>query len=130
MICYRKILLITILMSSLAPNLLYAGSSLIIRPQVGYGYYDSSTSNDTGNMYHYGARVLLDAGETQRYGLEISKFKIEGGRDFTAFGIILEESFWGWFTASIGTVGYFDYIDDSNNPIGLQYHPIGKSEID
>ena len=119
MICYRKILVTLFVTSLFAPNLLQAGSSLIIRPQVGYGRYDSSTLDDTGSIYHYGARVMLGAGETQRYGLEISRFEAEDDSNFLVFGIMLAEKFWGWLNASIGTVGYFNYIDNSNNPIGL-----------
>lgn len=119
MIKYRTALPVLFISLLLSPVFVYAKTELTIRPQLGCGYYDSPTSSETGSIYHYGARVLLGAGKTQKYGLEVSRFDIEGGGDFIALGIVLEDKFWEWLTVSIGTVGYFDYIEDSNNPIGL-----------
>lgn len=62
---------------------------------------------------------MLSAGETQSFGLEVSNFETEDDGDFLALGIVLEERFWDWLSLSIGTVGYFDYLDSAGNPIGL-----------
>jgi len=101
------------------PSLVCAEPSLIVRPQVGYGYFDSSASNDDGSAYHVGARILLNVGAIRRYGLEISQFNIEHGGDFTSLGIVLEQRLLGWFNMSLGTVGYFGYSVDLENPVGL-----------
>lgn len=116
---HRKILLIAFVALLSNSNFIYAKSALIIRPQMGYGYYDSPTSQEAGSIYHYGTRILLGAGETQRYGLEVSRFEVDGGGDFIAVGIVLEERLWDFLNLSIGTVGYFGYIESANNPVGL-----------
>ena len=110
---------LVLLVLSLFPSLVCAEPSLIVRPQAGYGYFDSPISDGQGSIYHVGARILLKAGEIQRYGLEISRFNIENGDDFTSLGIVLEQRLLDWFNMSIGTVGYFDYGVDSANLVGL-----------
>jgi predicted choloylglycine hydrolase len=83
----------------------------IIRPQFGYGSLNGES------IYHYGVRIMLPAGDIRRWGLEVTKF--DGDDDFTALGIILEQRLFEWFNMSIGTVGYFDYGNDSDNVVGL-----------
>jgi len=104
---------------ALFPSLVCAEPSLIVRPQAGYGYFNSSVSNNNGRIDHVGTRILLKVGEIRRYGLEISRLNMEEGRDFTSLGIVLEQRLWGWFNMSVGTVGYFDYGVGSENPVGL-----------
>ncbi len=96
-----------------------ASPPLIIRPQFGYGFIDSSGPNAGGNLNHLGMRLLLDAGGNKRYGLEATEFSPEKGRRFYSVGIALEQRLWNWFNMSIGTVGYFDYGASSENPVGL-----------
>jgi len=87
-------------------------SSLIFRPHFGYGSLDGE------NMFHYGGRILLPAGEIRKWGLEVTKF-VSDDNEFTALGIVLEQRLFEWFNMSMGTVGYFDYGRDSENLIGL-----------
>ncbi len=70
------------------------------------------------SIFHYGGRILLPANEIRKYGLEITAFH---GKDnkFTSVGIILEQRLLGWFNMSIGTIGYFDYGNNSTNIAGL-----------
>ncbi len=96
-----------------------SSSSLIIRPHGGYGYSHSSGSGNNGAIHHVGARILLPATDFKRFGLEISHFDAECGEKFTSIGIILEQRMWNWFNNSIGTVGYFDFGDNSENIVGL-----------
>ncbi len=110
---------IILLALSFLPSPVCAEPSLIIRPQAGYGYLDSSAFNNRGGIYHAGARILLNAGETRLYGLEVSRFDLDNGDNFISLGIVLEQKLWDWFNMSIGTVGYFGYGVDSKNPIGL-----------
>ena len=88
-------------------ELLETHSTIQIRPHFGYGTKESK---------HYGLRVLLNSSDTQAYGLEFTKFQTKDD-DFTTMGIVLEQRLWGWFSMSIGTVGYFDYQDE--NVVGL-----------
>ena len=104
---------------ALVPSMVYADASITIRPQAGYGYMNASNSDNSGGIAHVGVRALLNASEIRRYGLELSKLSMDGGKDFTSFGIVLEQRLWGWFNMSIGTVGYFDYGENSENPVGL-----------
>jgi penicillin V acylase-like amidase (Ntn superfamily) len=88
-------------------ELLETRSALQLRPHFGYGTKESK---------HYGLRVLLNSSNTQAYGLEFTKFQTKDD-NFSALGIVLEQRLWGWFSMSIGTVGYFDYQDE--NAVGL-----------
>ena len=85
------------------------GMSLQFRPHAGVGIDGS---------IHAGFRLMMHAGETQSYGLEFTKFKTTNDQ-FLVAGIILEQKRWDWFTASIGTLGYFHYGADDQNVIGL-----------
>lgn len=97
------------------PLPLYAEDGVVFRPHIGFGY--SSSSN--GIVSHVGGRLLLDAGDNRRYGLEATYFNLKDIDDFTSFGIILEQRLWMWFNMSIGTIGYFGYGKNSGNPAGL-----------
>lgn len=88
-------------------ELLDTSSTIQIRPHFGYGTEESK---------HYGLRVLLNASDTQAYGLELTKFQTKDD-DFSTIGIVLEQRLWSWFTMSTGTIGYFDYKDE--NAVGL-----------
>jgi len=101
------------------PSLVNAGSSLIVRPQVGYGYMASLDSSNGGYISHAGLRILLSAGEIRRYGLEATRFRFNDGGGFRSLGIVLEQRLWDWFNMSIGTIGYFNYGVGSTNPVGL-----------
>ena len=83
-------------------------TKMIFRPFAGYGYMEKK------GISHYGARLLLTAGSTKRYGVEFTKF-----RKFFSAGIILEQRLFGWFNMSIGTVGYFNYVSNNENVIGI-----------
>lgn len=110
----------TILLSLLlTSHIVYAGSSITVRPQAGYGYIDASNSDNSGSISHIGVRALLNASEIHRYGVELSKLDMKDGKSFTSFGIVLEQRLWSWFNMSIGTVGYFNYGENSENPVGL-----------
>ena len=110
---------IVLLILTFLPSIVSAESSLVFRPQVGYGYMDSSDSSNKGNISHVGLRVLLSAGGIRKYGLEATKFRLNDGKSFSSLGIVLEQRLWGSLNSSIGTVGYFNYGVDSRNPVGL-----------
>jgi hypothetical protein len=115
----NKIMWIVLLMLAFLPSLVNAEAFLIVRPQAGYGYMDSSDSSNNGKISHAGLRILLNAGESRRYGLEATRFRLSDGGYFSSLGVVLEQRLWSWFNMSIGTVGYFDYGNDSKNPVGL-----------
>ena len=106
-------------MFTLMPSIANADSSLVVRPQVGYGYMGSSSPSNKGSVQSFGLRVLLGAGEVKKYGLEATKFQLKNGRSFSSLGIVIEQRLWGWFHMSIGTVGYFNYDTVLKNPVGL-----------
>ena len=101
------------------PNMANAGSPLVVRPQIGYGYIDTSYSSNQGSVQHFGLRMLLSAGEIKKYGLEATQFQLKHGKRFSSIGIVIEQRLWGWFHMSIGTVGYFNYDMTTKNPVGL-----------
>ncbi|MBI3813569.1 MAG: hypothetical protein HY279_03760 [Nitrospinae bacterium] len=115
----RDVSLTLILLCFAFPCYAQEKTGITVRPHAGYGYSSSANSKYDGGVFHAGARFLLNSGERQRYGLEVSHFNLNGENDFTSFGIILEQLLWGWFNMSIGTVGYFSYGKDSDNPVGL-----------
>ncbi len=96
-----------------------AQPTVVVRPQGGYGYFHSGVSENNGGVYHAGLRILLNAGDARRFGLELTHFGVKDGDEFTSIGILLEERMWNWFNRSIGTVGYFGYGADSDNLVGL-----------
>lgn len=85
---------------------------IVFRPHFGYGFLEGK------GIFHYGGRILLSAGDNKKYGLEITDFD---GKDkkFVSVGIILEQVLLGWFNMSIGTIGYFNFSNNSNNIAGL-----------
>ena len=113
------VICVLLLVFTFLPDIVNAESSLVIRPQVGYGYIDSSASQKRGNLNHFGIRLLLSTGGNKRYGLEATEFNPENGVGFYSLGIVLEQRLWNWFNMSIGTVGYFDYVENLGNPVGL-----------
>jgi len=113
-----KIFAILVLLSGLT-TYAEAGGGVLFRPHAGYGYSDSSDSEYDGAVFHAGGRLLLDVTGNRRYGLEATWFNLKDGDDFTSLGIILEQRLWTWFNMSIGTVGYFGYGENSDNPVGL-----------
>ncbi len=94
-------------------------TSITVRPQAGYGYMNAANSESSGQLSHAGVRLLLNASKIHKYGLEASRLKLKDGKSFTSLGIILEQRRWGWFNMSIGTMGYFNYGESSENPVGL-----------
>jgi hypothetical protein len=83
-----------------------------IRPHAGFG------SSDGNDFNYYGLRILLPADDTKSYGLELSRFDIDTDQ-FNAIGIILEKRIHEWLNLSIGTIGYFNYGENSDHVIGL-----------
>ncbi len=77
-----------------------ADSDFVVRPQIGVGMLDGK------NYQHAGARLLLNANDQQKYGLELSRINTSLG-DYLAVGIVLEQRKFGWFNMSIGSIGYF-----------------------
>ncbi len=100
-------------------NMANADSPLVVRPQTGYGYIDSSHPSSQGRVQHFGLRMLLSAGEIKKYGVEATRFQLKNGKHFSSIGIVIEQRLWGWFHMSIGTVGYFNYDTTIKNPAGL-----------
>ncbi len=115
----NKIIWIVLSISIFLPNFVNAESSLIVRPQVGYGYMDSSSLSNNGSINHVGLRILLNTGENKRYGLEATRFHLNNAKSFGSLGIVLEQRLWNWFNMSIATIGYFNYKIGSKNPVGL-----------
>lgn len=81
---------------------------IVFRLHSGYGFLEGK------GISHYGGRILLSAGDNKKYGLEITAFNSKD-KKFVSVGIILEQRLLGWFNMSIGTIGYFNFSNNSNN---------------
>jgi len=109
---------LTLLLLILIPTLSFAEGGVTVRPHIGIGTAESTPTTDSESAQHLGMRLLLNAGGTKKYGLELTQFEVDGGERFNAIGIVIEQKKWGWFNMSIGTVGYFSHSKNTN-PIGL-----------
>ncbi|MBN2016934.1 MAG: linear amide C-N hydrolase [Candidatus Cloacimonetes bacterium] len=87
-------------------------NNVLIRPTGGFGFIGNQ------QFFHAGARILLQTGESQRYGLDVTYFDRKGDT-FFSLGIVLEQILWGWFNSSIGTIGYFHYGEDNESVVGI-----------
>jgi len=101
-----------------------------IRTHTGIGVSRSANSSYTGTAYHVGARFLLHAGNNKSYGIETSWFNLIDAGDIVVAGFVLENKVRNWFHMSIGTIGYFNFADKADNPVGLTtnlgWEPKGK----
>ena len=86
--------------------------NLLFRPEAGYGLI----GND--GIFHAGFRLLLNSGEDQRYGLDVTYFQNKDDK-FVTIGIVLEQVLFGWLNSSIGTIGYLDYGEDNDKLFGI-----------
>ena len=82
---------------------------IAVRPQIGFGKLDGQ------GYQHAGVRLLLNANDKQKYGLELSRINTSAG-DYLAVGIVLEQRKFGWFNMSIGSIGYFGRDGRQNIP--------------
>lgn len=103
---------------------------LTLRPHGGLGVSRSSTTRYSGTTVYGGMRFLLDAGNQKSYGIEASYYTLKEGDSFTLLGFVLENKLWKWFHMSIGSVGYFNFLDTSDHPVGLTtnlgWEPTGR----
>jgi len=114
------LLLLFCLMS--ANRVLAEGPTVLVRPQIGIGVASAGDPEFTGSYAHLGTRLLLNATDIRRYGLELTylkKLNSERKTDFSVIGIVLEQRLHQWFNMSIGTVGYIGMQKQSGNPFGL-----------
>lgn len=107
----QNISIVLFTLGYLLPQTTMAESSLLIRPQAGYGSLEGT------GVSHAGIRILMPSGKSQRYGVEINHFIYGHDASFTSAGIMLEQRRNEQFNMSIGTVGYIDY--GGSNPFGL-----------
>jgi hypothetical protein len=88
----------------------------------GVGYANTLGGGPSGWGYHAGGRFQLNAGATKSYGVEVSYVVPvsdgSAGR-YIAVGIVLEQTLWNWFYATIGTVGYVRVDGTSRQPFGV-----------
>lgn len=92
---------------------------VIFRPHIGMGHLKTAATKFNGVVSHFGGRIVLSADAGRKYGLEATYFHPNKGDDFVSLGIILENKKWNWFNMSIGTIGFFHFLDTSDNPVGL-----------
>lgn len=107
----KSLAIVIVTLLSLPPIPSQAETSLLIRPQAGFG------SLAGAGVSHAGIRVLMPSGKNQRYGVELNHFMTGNDTSFTSAGILLEQRLRGWFNMSVGTIGYIDY--NGSNPFGL-----------
>jgi hypothetical protein len=86
-----------------------AQDAFLLRPQAGIGVMDGA------QYQHAGFRLLLNASDVKKYGLELTRINTAQG-DYIAAGIVLEKKE-GWFNASIGSIGYY------GQGVGMQDQP-------
>ena len=94
-------------LKNLEKTLVKEVNSLSIRPHAGYGL---------DGVKYVGFRALLSSNSKQSYGFEYSRLNTYNNT-YNVIGIVLEQRTFGWFNASIGTVGYFD--TNGQNSVGL-----------
>jgi len=100
----------------------WAEIGVSVRPQLGYGQSRSLSPLLDGNISHLGTRFLLDANGTRKFGVELNQFQFSDRNKadrFYSAGIILEQTLFSAFKMSIGTVGYFRYGVNLDNPVGI-----------
>lgn len=106
----RAMILLTVALMTSGNAL--ADGDMTVRPQLGFGKLG-------GKSYqHAGTRLLLNANDRQKYGLELSRVNTSQG-DYLAVGIVLEQRKFGWFNMSIGSIGYFGQGGGVLNAPGL-----------
>jgi hypothetical protein len=100
-----------------------AARHVIVRSHFGVGHDDAlSSGHDGGLSEHGGGRLLLQANQFQRYGLEMTALRLNVDRrhsDYIGTGIVLEQVLWGWFNMGIGTIGYLRTSGGSPHPFGI-----------
>ena len=94
-------------------------SGIVLRPHGGIGHLKAEETKFSGLISHVGGRIVLSAAAGRKYGLEATYFHPTNGDDFVSLGIVLENKQWSWFNMSIGTIGFFHFLDTSDNPVGL-----------
>lgn len=96
-----------------------------IRPHIGVGYTSASGDGASGTSRHAGARVLLGAGGTKSYGLEVTYIDAYTQEDdkpdteYLGVGIVLERKPFESFNIGIGTIGYLGIGDNTDNTFGI-----------
>ncbi len=105
----RGVVAVGLCILALVQSRAYADEDVMVRPHAGIGSMD-------GKQYqHAGIRVLLDASAEKKYGLELTRVNTPQG-NYLAAGIVLEQTKFGWFNMSIGTIGYLGRGNTLNLP--------------
>lgn len=94
--------------------LAYAQDAVQIRPHAGTGTMGGA------EYQHAGARILLNASEDKKYGVEWTKINTAQG-DYVAAGVVLEAHMFGWFNTSLGSIGYFGQGNAMPNQPGFVF---------
>ncbi|MGF1465405.1 MAG: hypothetical protein ACFCGT_04660 [Sandaracinaceae bacterium] len=99
--------------------------TLSFRPHGGLGWTTRYASGESALGVHAGGRILLSAGEFQRFGVEATYVadsvdtsdSLEG--EYLALGIVLEMTLFEHFLLAIGTIGYVGLSAGVGSPFGL-----------
>ena len=98
---------------------------LRVKPHGGVGYASPSQGGEGSSCRHVGTRLLLPAGDTRAFGLEVTHIDVDVSADelvdtqYIAMGIVLEMTLWDHFNMAIGTIGYAGCGDNTANPFGI-----------
>lgn len=115
----NKQTLFVIILAIFLSNKVVNADIFSIRTHTGIGLSRSDNSNLTGTAHHAGARFLLQATNNKKFGIETSWINLANAGDMFTVGIVLENRLQNWFHMSIGTVGYFNFANKNENPVGL-----------
>jgi hypothetical protein len=100
------------------------GQHVLIRPNASVGYFHGD--GKTGLSFDYGAKILLAANTSQRYGIKIDHLNVfhddNAKSSYVGAGLFIEQVIFTYFNMGIGTVGYINITSPGRNPFGIYSH--------
>jgi hypothetical protein len=100
------------------------GQNILIRPNASAGYFHGDGKK--GLSCDYGAKILLAANKSQRYGIKIDHLNVfhddNAKSSYVGAGLFIEQVILKYFNMGIGTVGYINVTSPGSNPFGIYSH--------
>jgi hypothetical protein len=96
---------------------------VLIRPNSSVGYFHGDGKK--GLSFDYGAKILLAANKSQRYGIKVDHLNVFDDNvqsSYLGVGLFIEQVIFRYFNMGIGTVGYINISDSGSNPFGIYSH--------
>lgn len=104
--------------------------SVILRPNIGYGYAGLSESADEEYLKLFGLRLMRDTGRNQRFGFDITQYHFDDSNkdNANAAGLVFEQMLPKGFHLSVGTMAHINYNDEDETLFGLMTN-IGWEQV-